>query len=316
MLMSIDCVSIKRKQIVLNLDTAHWKKYYIFYHKKKVLLMFSTWLIKGDCHGDFNWMFNGCLGSHEPEQTAIIVLGDFGVNYYLNKTDWRKKKELNDREYTFYVVRGNHEARPQDVFGMIKRFDENVHGTVYIEPEFPNIRYFLDYGLYDIAGYTCFVIGGAYSVDKHWRLMRAGMTEETNDPKKTGWFTNEQLTKEEMAEAEKQLYNFTNTGKCIDFIFTHTCPHEWEPADLFLGAIDQCSVDKSMETWMDKVKDICNWHVWLFGHYHADRLERPHVEMFYKDLDTLENIHARWRHYDRTGEFPWWLRKSPMFYAT
>ena len=39
-----------------------------------------------------------------------------------------------------------------------------------------------------------------------------------------------------------------------------------------------------METWMDKFKDALNWNIWLFGHYHRDRLVRPHVEMLSTDI--------------------------------
>ena len=85
---------------------------------------------------------------------------------------------------------------------------------------------------------------------------------------------------------------------------------------MFLSFVDQSSVDKTMEVWMDEIKDSFDWHVWCFGHFHADRLERPHVEMYYKDVESLEDIHVRWSVYDSTGELSWWLNKSPMFYAT
>ena len=247
----------------------------------------------------------------------MIVLGDFGINFYLNKTDYKKKKELcaNYPNITFYCVRGNHEARPQDIPGMTKQFDENVHGVVYLEPEFPNIRYFLDYGFYDIGSYTCYVIGGAYSVDKYWRLERAMMTEENNNPKKSGWFANEQLTKEEMSKASEQLYMFKDMGKHIHFILSHTCPYEWEPRDMFLGSIDQSTVDDSMERWMDQIKDDIHCDVFCFGHFHDDRLVRPHVEMFYHNMEELDIIYKRWENYDKTGELSWWLKKDPNFFG-
>ena len=278
--------------------------------------MIKNWLVRGDTHGQFTWMSNGCLDMYKPEETAIIILGDAGFNYYLNKYDDRLKKEVNDRGYRFYCVRGNHEARPQDIPTMIKQFDEKVHGVIYLEPEFPNIRYFLDYGFYDINNYTCYVIGGAYSVDKHWRLMRSGLTEETNIPTKSGWFANEQLTPEEKKRVEKQLHDFDTTGKIIDFMFTHTCPYSWEPRDLFLEAVDQSTVDDSMEKWLDNVKNIATGYVWCFGHFHADRIERPHIEQFYHNIEPLDDIYNRWVQYDDLGQLDWWLQKSPNFYMT
>lgn len=275
--------------------------------------MINNWLARGDTHGNFNWMYNGCLDNYEPEETAIIILGDCGLDFYLNKTDERKKKEVDARGYYIYWVRGNHEARASDVKGYEKIFDENVHGVVYCDPRFPHLRVFLDYGFYDIGGYTCYVIGGAYSVDKYYRLARAGMTTATNNPKKSGWFANEQLTIEEMKEVEKQLHDFDAADKVIDFMFTHTCPYSWEPRDLFLGVVDQSTVDDTMEKWLDKVKNIATGYVWCFGHFHDDRLVRPHVEMFYHNIEELDKIYQRWQNYDATGDLDWWLKKGPNF---
>ena len=76
--------------------------------------------------------------------------------------------------------------------------------------------------------------------------------------------------------------------------------------------IDQDSVDKSMEIWMDHLKNTINWGVWCFGHYHADRIERPHVEQYYYFVENIENIWNRWQEYDKTKRLDeWWLNKSP-----
>ncbi len=271
------------------------------------------WMLTGDCHGVFTRFYN----LPKDEEIGMIILGDAGFNFYLNKTDERKKKEVceNYPHITFYCVRGNHECRPQDLPNIEKIFDENVHGVVYIESNYPNIRYFLDYGLYCIDGYNCYVIGGAYSVDKYWRLEQASLTEENNDPKKSGWFTDELLTKEEMDRAIEQIYNFKDMGKSIDFIFSHTCPYDWEPRDLFLGFIDQSTVDESMEKWMNKIKEDIHFFAWCFGHFHADRLERPHVEQYYHNMEEFNTIYKRWKDYDKTKDLPWYLVKGQNFYA-
>ena len=39
----------------------------------------TTWLIRGDTHGGTNWIYNQ-LNDYQPEQTAIIILGDAGFN--------------------------------------------------------------------------------------------------------------------------------------------------------------------------------------------------------------------------------------------
>lgn len=275
--------------------------------------MIKNWLVRGDCHSDFLWMNDLNPNKYIPEETGIIILGDAGINFYLNKTDYKKKKDIQNRGYHIYAVRGNHEARPQDVEGMETAFDTYVHGIVYYEPDFPNIRYFLDYGFYDIGGYNCLIIGGAYSVDKAWRLQRCMLTEETNIPKKSGWWANEQLSPKEMESCMRQIQAFVATGKYIDFIMTHTCPYSIEPRDMFLGFIDQSTVDDSMEHWMDEIMKTIHWNIWLFGHFHADRLERPHIEQYFNDIEELDEIVKRWKKYDETGELDWWLQRSPNF---
>ena len=276
--------------------------------------MIKNWLVRGDTHGNFHWMVNGCLNDCVFPETAIIILGDAGFNFYLNKHDDRNKKEVNARGVRFYCVRGNHEARPQDITSYKLVYDEDVKGEVYMEEQYPNIRFFKDWGEYWINGYHVAVIGGAYSVDKWWRLQRAGITDKLypgyTNPKISGWFYNEQLTAMEMLEAEEEL----SQKDYFDFVFTHTCPISWQPTDLFLSVINQSDVDSSMELWMDELKDKIKWNIWLFGHYHADRLERPHVEMYYNDLELLDDVYNRWRNYDQTGQLDWWLKKSPNFY--
>lgn len=274
--------------------------------------MIKNFLITGDKHGNVENLINLLL-NYKREETAVIVLGDLGINFWLNKTDQKKKEFIEAQKYYIYAVRGNHECRPQHLENIEVVWDDEVHGNVYIEPQYPHIRYFMDYGIYTIGGYKCAVIGGAYSVDKWWRLERAGMTEETNNPKKTGWFADECLTEKEMAECDKMIED--SGDNVFDFVFTHTCPKKYQPTDLFLQAVDQSTVDESMEVWMDKIaeKIVVNF-AWCYGHYHADRIERPYVEQYYNDIEELGNIAARWEKYRQTGELDWWLHKSPMFY--
>lgn len=218
------------------------------------------------------------------------------------------KQQAKKLGFTFYCVRGNHEARPQSLSRMTIKYDDEIEGMVYYEPEFPNIRYLLDGGEYNIDGYTTLVIGGAYSVDKWYRILRNGYTEENNDPKVTGWWADEQLTMEEMAEIAKRVQ-----GKHFDLILTHTCPISIEPIDLFLPMIDQSKVDKSMERFLETIKNRCYFDVWLAGHFHTDRIEIPKFEFFYTHIEELDNIMLRWEKYDKTGELDWGLDKSPNF---
>ena len=66
------------------------------------------------------------------------------------------------------------------------------NGTVWYEEEFPNILFAQDGEIYTINGKECLVIGGAYSVDKEYRLMNGW-----------SWFKDEQPSKSVKAYIEK-----------------------------------------------------------------------------------------------------------------
>lgn len=266
--------------------------------------MIKHWLITGDTHGRVLERLEKIdQTKYLPAETAVIILGDAGLNFYLNRTDWKGKRATNALGYRVYCLRGNHEERPENL-GYPLVNDADVGNMVYMEEEFPNVRYFVDGGNYLINNHTVLTIGGAYSVDKWHRLLRATALGSSF----SGWFKDEQLTEQEMSLISENV-----KGKHFDFVFTHTCPFDWQPVDLFIPGLNQSAVDNTMERWLSDLKNEFTWHVWLFGHFHADRLERPHVEMFYRDIENIDTIWDRW-YGDR--EIDWWLEKSPNYEAS
>lgn len=265
----------------------------------------KNWLISGDKHGSKEYLRNIDKSIYKPEETAIIVLGDAGLNFWRDSRDKRLKDFYQKSGFTFYLVRGNHEERPENIDTMVEGYDIEVCNDVFFEEKYPNIKYLEDGYIYHFGQYSALIVGGAYSVDKYYRLQ--------NEPRAdgwTGWFKDEQLTEEEMARITLKLNVFH-----VDFILSHTCPYKWRPTDLFLNCVNQETVDSSMELWMDELTESDNWNIWLWAHYHADRIERPHCEMYYNAIEDLDTIYKRWVNYDNTGKLDWYLRKGPMFYA-
>jgi 3-oxoacid CoA-transferase subunit A len=143
------------------------------------------------------------------------------------------------------------------------------------------------------------VIGGGYSVDKYYRL------EVGNN-----WFPMEQLSPEEREKITTDL----RAGD-YKLILAHTCPYSWRPTDLFLTCVDQSTVDSSMELWLEEIKDSFKDAIYLFGHYHAERLVRPKAEMYYYNIDTLDHIIQRWDENREGGvEELMFLNKDPNYY--
>lgn len=248
--------------------------------------MVTQFYVTGDTHSDFSRFYKLNNAVPEDEMWGVIILGDCGLNFWLNKRDKKNKYRICNKysNLRFYCVRGNHEARPEDVEGMKEVFDESVLNWVYYEPQYPNIRYLKDGVEYLIGGrYSALVCGGSYSVDKYWRL------EKQSAGFYGGWFANEQLNQEER-DSITQLA----AGQKYDLILAHTCPFEWMPRDLFLACVDQSTVDNSMELWLGELLQTCSWGVFLCGHYHSDRILAPHAEMLSLDIKNLDDIMEYW----------------------
>lgn len=226
------------------------------------------WFVTGDIHGRLNRFDNFPTN----ENCAIIIAGDAGFNYYGGKKDKQMKMVAGLYKCRFYCVRGNHEARPQNVKGMMTMYDVEVEGTVYFEPDYPYIRYFRDGEIYTINGYRTLVVGGAFSVDKEFRLMM-----------KYTWFEDEQLNADEMAAIEEKV-----RGQEFDLVLAHTCPYEWMPRDKFLSFIDQSKVDNSMEFFLSRLLNECKCKTFICGHFHDDRQLAPGAFMVYEDIKELE----------------------------
>ena len=225
--------------------------------------LIKKFFLTGDTHGRTAERLETLRSKHpdlKPAETALIILGDAGFNFYLNESDYKNKKKVNDMGYIVYCLRGNHEERPENISGMTIMVDHDIHGEVYVESMFSNIRYLMDGNVYDFGIFKTLCIGGAYSVDKWYRLQNFRQSNGW-----CGWFAEEQLFPDEMNYITKKVKN-----NYFDFVLTHTCPRCWEPTDLFISGIDQSAVDKSMEDWLDKLKNQINFTVWCFGHYHAD----------------------------------------------
>lgn len=254
--------------------------------------MINQWWITGDCHSDFSRFYKLNEAVPEGEAWGVIILGDASLNFWMSKRDDKLKYQVCHKypNIRFYCVRGNHEARPEDVKDMETWFDKDVKRDVFVEPKYPNIRYLKDGCDYEFGNYYTIVIGGAYSVDKYYRLERAAAGGYA------GWFENEQLT-----EKEKDLISWkVKQYGPFDLVLSHTCPWSWEPRDLFLGCIDQSKVDDSMEIWMDQLKETFGWKVWLCGHFHDDRTLAPHAEMLSLGIKNLDDIMEYWKDETKT----------------
>ena len=193
----------------------------------------------------------------------MIILGDNGINYYGNGRDKRLKKRLSLLPITLFLIRGNHDRRPDPESYTICQ-DDRVGGEVMFEPEYPNLLFALDGAVYTFAEKRCLVIGGAYSVDKYYRLKMTEMGLQNYF-----WFDDEQLSDDEKKSIEATL---AENDWGIDCVLSHTCPAKYKPIETFLVGIDQTTVDDSMEKWLDAIEDKLSYSKWYCGHWHIDKI--------------------------------------------
>ena len=124
--------------------------------------------ITGDTHGDFTRIERFCERFSPARDDTMIILGDAGFNYYGGQRDQQVKQQMAAMPITIFSIHGNHEMRPTSV----PTYKEQLYrgGTVWYEEDYPNILFAKDGEIFDFDGKRCIVIGGAYSVDKYYRL--------------------------------------------------------------------------------------------------------------------------------------------------
>lgn len=127
-------------------------------------------------------------------------------------------------------------------------------------------------------------IPGAYSVDKWYRL-------RSNYP----WNPAEQLSLEEQKNLNTLMTEWVNSGFDIDFVVGHTFPSKMEEyySDLFMEGINQATIDKTMELWLNHMaecyENISSFKQYFGGHFHADRRLNDKYTMLCHSVKNLAN---------------------------
>ncbi len=211
--------------------------------------------ITGDTHGNFNRIEHFCNMVRTDINDTMIILGDAGFNYYGGERDRDRKLAMSCMPITIFSIHGNHEMRPETIPSY--RIINWRGGNVYVEDEYPNLLFAMDGEVYDLDGMQTLVIGGAYSVDKHYR-QKMGWN----------WWADEQPSAETKARVERVL---AARNWEIDAVLSHTVPLKYEPVEVFMSCIDQSMVDKTTEIWLDGIEDRLTYKRWYAGHYHTDK---------------------------------------------
>lgn len=227
--------------------------------------------LTGDTHGSFERISAFCEQNETSKEDLLIILGDAGINYYGMVRDAYKKEYLAALPITILAIHGNHEQRP---YTLPDYKEAEWHGgIVYMEEKYPSLLFAKDGEIYDINGKKTLVIGGAYSVDKYIRQMRAARFGGQE------WWPDEQPSEEIKAYVESQL---EKAEWKVDVVLTHTAPLKYEPVEDFIPGLDQSGIDKSTEEWLDQIEDRLDYDWWFCGHYHTCR-QKGKIRFMFED---------------------------------
>jgi len=224
--------------------------------------------ITGDTHGCFERIECFCQNNVTTTEDILIILGDAGINYYGGQRDIALKEHLSKLPITLFCIHGNHENRPQNIDDYKLLIWNN--GLVNYEKQYPNILFPLDGEVFRLNEYNCLVIGGAYSVDKGYRLQQGWK-----------WWEDEQPNDEIKSFVEEVICD-TN----IDIILSHTCPRKYEPTEAFLSFIEQDLVDKSTEDWLEQLENKMDYKKWYCGHYHITK-KIDKLQFMFKNIEEF-----------------------------
>ena len=213
----------------------------------------------GDIHGASYKIVQFVKRMNLTAADTIVILGDVGANYCGDERDADLKHKLSHLKPIIFCIHGNHEMRPSTI--ATYKLKEWNGGQVWYEDEYPNLLFAKDGEIYTMEGIRHLVIGGAYSVDKFYRLSRG-----------YGWWQDEQPSDVIKSYVEKQI-----SENKFDIILSHTCPLRYEPIEVFLPQIDQSTVDDGTEKWLDSIENRIDYIAWYCGHWHTDkRIDKMH----------------------------------------
>ena len=216
--------------------------------------------ITGDTHGEeFRFTDEAMPGqSLWTKDDKLVVAGDFGFVFRDEKKSLSERNKLNTlarKPYEILFVDGNHEG-----FDYLCQYPEELRYGAPVRRIRDNIFWLQRGYLYTIEEKTFFVMGGAYSMDKAFRLSYQELCGEKI------WFGQELPTAEEYRRAIDTL---ETAQKKVDYIVTHTAPASIIPR--LIGRIPDPH-DAELTGFLDWVYHEVSFQKWFFGHFHEDRI--------------------------------------------
>lgn len=218
----------------------------------------------GDIHGtlDIDKLDEFVNREDLSSKDYLIILGDTAICGFSKKDDEKTRERLRQLPMTVLFIDGNHENHTALNDYPV---DEWKGGLVHIIE--PGIIHLMRGQIFEIEDATFLTFGGAFSRDKHLRIL--GMN----------YFEEELPSKEEYEEATKNLEQHNNK---VNYVLTHTGPYE------VISEIGFESHSESLEQVMffQELAENIEFDDWYFGHLHIDE----DLDRFHCRYDIVEQI--------------------------
>lgn len=209
--------------------------------------------VTGDTHGDMKYF--------APERMAfgpedkVIITGDFGFMLENVRKGQKDLDALEKKPYEILFVPGNHEHYQELAkFPVVERYGAPVRKIR------ENIYMLLRGEIYTIEGRTFFAFGGAYSIDKDWRMKFQSICGIPI------WFPEEMPSKEEY---HRGIENLKACGMQVDYVLTHTAPRCVIPQILGMG-VNPDAHEQELNGFLNWIYLDGTFKKWYCGHFHVD----------------------------------------------
>lgn len=205
----------------------------------------------GDTHGNTRYLCNYLIpAAAEIDADVIVQLGDFGYwEHAQSGVDFLDNVSQVALRYgiPLYWLHGNHDKHSLT----LERYGDRVTPGGFIECR-PNVEYIPQGHIWEWAGKRMRAFGGAYSVDKLYRLeverkryvealnvegyrLKAGRPAKVVEPTaETLWFPEEEMTDQDMVNM------LAADSSPMDIIFSHDRPLGAKVAHLQLKDDPEC----------------------------------------------------------------------------
>lgn len=180
---------------------------------------------------------------------------------------------LSSQPWTNLFIDGNHEnfdrlfAYPAQDFHGGKA--SQVHDSIW---------YLRRGEVFELCGKKCFVMGGAASIDKQWRV------------EGESWWAQEVPSE---ADYDNALANLNRHDNKVDLVLTHTCPLSIKnriPLHGHAGNIsEKLDFVDPTETMLEDLMGRIQFERWYFAHFHLDKeIDERFACIFDKVLQVTE----------------------------